>query len=401
VSYVEAHGTGTSLGDPIEVQALAAALAPRGSDNPLVIGSVKTNVGHLEAAAGVAGLIKVVLALQHREIPPHLHFHQLNPHIELDGFPAVVPTSVMPWRPSTGGARIAGISAFGFSGTNAHVVVAEEDAGGEPAPVAAIERPLHPITLSAKSDAALQAAAARLAAHCATTGDAIADIAFTLNTGRAHLTHRAVFAARTAADAATALQEIAEGRTPVVVQRGLVEGVERPAVAFLFTGQGSQYAGMGRELYETQPVFKAAIDRCDAQLRAHLAQPLLSILYPAGGAAPVIDETEFTQPALFAFEYALAELWRSWGVEPAAVMGHSLGEYVAACVAGVFSLEDGLALAAARGRLMQQLTARGAMAAVFAGETQVADAIARSNRPVSIASVNGPPATRSPTSPSR
>ena len=346
VSYVEAHGTGTSLGDPIEIQALAAALGGgRAPDNPLVVGSVKTNIGHLEAAAGVAGLIKVVLALQHREIPPHLHFRTLNPHISLDGFPAVIPTAVMPWSPAVG-SRVAGISAFGFSGTNAHIVL-EEAPAAEAGP-SEVERPLHPITLSAKTEAALQAAAGELASHLSAHPQPLGDIAFTLNAGRAHLAHRIAFSAKALTDVQDTLEEIAAGRFPESVRRGFVEGVERPDIAFLFTGKGSPHVGVGRQLYETAAAFRHEIDRCDALLRPRLHQPLLTLLDPAAAAGRAVDE--HTQAAFFALEYALAQLWLSWGVRPAIIVGHGVGECAAACVAGVFSLEDGLELAAAYGR---------------------------------------------------
>ena len=389
ISYVEAHGTGTSLGDPIEMHALAAAFAGRGADRPLVVGSVKTNIGHLEAAAGVAGIIKVALALQHRVIPPHLHFTRLNPHIALDGFPLVVPTQSMDW-PSAAGPRRAGISAFGFSGTNAHVVLEEAPAPAERA--AGTDRPVHVLTLSARSDGALRTLAARYADFMLATDAPAGDVCFTANAGRSLLEERLAVAGDSNADIAAALQEVArEGHSPRA-RRGT--RTTAPAdVAFLFTGQGAQYSGMGRELYDAQPTFRAALDRCDDLLRAELEQPLLSVMYPAAGGPALLDETAYTQPALFAIEYALAELWRSWGVEPAAVMGHSVGEYVAACVAGVFSLEDALKLIAARGRLMQQLPRGGGMAAVFADAASVDAALAAGAQGVVIAAINGPAET--------
>jgi acyl transferase domain-containing protein len=389
ISYVEAHGTGTSLGDPIEMHALAAAFAGRTAERPLVVGSVKTNMGHLEAAAGVAGIIKVALALQHRVIPPHLHFNSLNPHIALDGFPLVVPTRPMAWT-SDEGPRRAGISSFGFSGTNAHVVLEEAPAQAE-RDSAGSDRPAHVLTLSARTDAAVRALAARYSDFLKTTDAPAADVCFTANAGRSLLEERLAVVGRSNAELSAALQGVArDGRAP-----GVHRGRAAPAdveVAFLFTGQGAQYPGMGRELYDSQPTFRRTIDRCDELLRRELERPLLSVMYPSPGASGPLDDTAYTQPALFAIEYALAELWRSWGVEPAAVLGHSVGEYVAACVAGVFSLEDGLKLVAARGRLMQQLPRGGAMAAVFAGAARVEAALAR-NRGAAVAAMNGPEET--------
>jgi acyl transferase domain-containing protein len=390
ISYVEAHGTGTSLGDPIEMHALAAAFAGRAPDRPLVVGSVKTNIGHLEAAAGVAGIIKVALALQHRLIPPHLHFKTLNPHITLDGFPLVVPTQATEWA-SNEGPRRAGISSFGFSGTNAHVVLEEAPAEAVPE-TAGNDRPAHVLTLSARSDAALRALAAGCADFLKTTDAPAPDVCFTANTGRSLLEERLAVAGRSNEELRAALVEFAATGSSPRVHRGARAGSSSRDVAFLFTGQGSQYVGMGRELYESQPTFRRAMDSCDELLRTELELPLLSVLYPKADDPRLLDETAYTQPALFAIEYALAELWRSWGLEPAAVLGHSIGEYVAACVAGVFSLEDALKLVATRGRLMQQLPRGGAMAAVFADATRVQAALAENGDAV-IAGINGPEET--------
>ncbi len=389
IDYVEAHGTGTSLGDPIEVQALAAVLGEaRPAGRPLMLGSVKSNLGHLEAAAGLAGLIKLVLALQHEEIPPHLHFQKPNPHVPWHALPVVVPTERVPW-PSGSRRRLAGLSSFGFSGTNAHVVVEEAPAAGPRA--ASVDRPLHLVTLSAKSDAALRELAGRLERYLAEEPAAsLADVCFTANAGRAQFAHRVAILADSTAGMREAAAAVAAGQVPPGVVRGQLESPDRPKLAFLFTGQGAQYVGMGRRLYETQPTFRRALEHCDKLLRPVLERPLLSVLYPEPGPPSPLDETAYTQPALFALEYALAELWRSWGVEPTVVLGHSVGEYVAACVAGVFSLEDGLKLIAARGRLMQALPPGGAMAAVFADEDRVAAAVAPHAAQVAIAAVNGP-----------
>ena len=365
----------------------AALGANRTAGDPVLVGSVKTNIGHLEAAAGIAGLIKVVLALDHAEIPAHLHFRTPNPHVAWSELPIRVTSALTPWQPR-GGRRLAGVSSFGFSGTNAHVVVEEAPAETLSAPPAT-ERPFHVLTLSARTPAALDALGATVSARLRDGSPAeVADICFTANTGRKPLDRR-VAAVGASADElqrnlAAALAD-ARDRAP-----------QRPAsVAFLFTGQGSQYAGMGRLLYDTEPVFRAALDACDARLRSDLGGSLLALLYENPDPAS-IDETQQTQPALFAIEYALSQLWASWGVVPDAVMGHSIGEYVAACVAGVMSLDDALRLVAARGRLMQALPAGGAMAAVMAGADAVAAALNASAQPaggLEITAINGPTET--------
>ncbi|MCI0578304.1 MAG: type I polyketide synthase, partial [Chloroflexi bacterium] len=391
ISYVETHGTGTPLGDPIEVQALAEVLGQgRPAGQPVTIASVKTNIGHLEAAAGMASLIKAILALQYGEIPPHLHFHEPSPHIDWQTLPVRVPTSHGPW-PAGAGQRLAGVSAFGFMGTNAHVVVGEAPS---PAPIAAlvadvVDRPAHLLVLSAASEAALVEQAGRyadyLAAHPA---EALADVCYSANSGRARLAHRLaiVAASNSQLHEQLALYAAGEKTAGIVGERPVFAGKEE--IAFLFTGQGAQYAGMGRELYATSPTFRTALDECAALLAAELETPLLEVLF--GQRGELLDETVYTQPALFALEYALAQLWRSWGVTPDLVLGHSVGEYVAAVVAGVFSLADGLKLITARSRLMQGLAEWGEMAAVWAGEAQVTPHLAAYAGRLAIAAVNGP-----------
>jgi microcystin synthetase protein McyG len=376
VGYLEAHGTGTPLGDPIEINAAAAAYgAGRGADNPLYVGSVKTNLGHLEAAAGIAGFIKAVLALERETLPPHLHFRRPNPHIPWDELPVRIPTRAVPW-PRGAEPRRAAVSAFGISGTNVHAIL--EEAPATPPPAAGPERPLHVLTLSARNDAALRQLAEQFAAHCAAEPD-LADTAHAANTGRAQFRHRLAVVAETAAEARTHLETwLDRGESRPVA-------AERPRLAFLFTGQGAQYAGMGRHLYATEPVFRQALDRCDAVLRPFLDRPLPAVLDDSG----LLGQTAYTQPALFALEYALARLWQSWGIEPDWVLGHSVGEYAAACCAGVFGLEDGLRLIAERARLMQALPRDGLMAAVFADEAAVARGLS-GGAGVSIAAVNGP-----------
>jgi acyl transferase domain-containing protein len=389
VSYVEAHGTGTALGDPIEVRALGSVLSPgRDNSNRFAVGSVKTNVGHLESAAGVAGLIKTVMSLQHREIPPVLHFTEVNPEIPLDELRATIPTALIPW-PSNGLPRVAGVNSFGASGTNAHVIVEEAPPPVEPGP-AGPERPLHLVSLSARSEKALTELVQHYHRYLAAPADSLGDIAFTANHGRSHFSHRLAAVVGTPLRLRELLADHLAGKAHGDIQAGVSKPGAQPRIAFLFTGQGSQYAGMGRELYDTQPAFRADLDRCDAVLRGHLDRPLLSLLFPAPGEEPLIDQTRYTQPALFALEYALARLWRSWGVEPAAMLGHSVGEYAAACLAGVFGLEEGLALIATRARLMQELPAGGAMAALLASEERVAAAIEPYRDSLSVAAVNGP-----------
>src|SRR5271166_2904560 len=389
VSYVEAHGTGTSLGDPIEVQALGAVFGPgREAATPLLIGSLKTNVGHLEAAAGVSGLIKVVLSLQHREVAQPLHFKQPSPHIPWDRLPVRVTTEREPWAPLRG-KRIAGVSSFGFSGTNAHVVL--EEAPTVLSKTSDNERSLHLLTLSARTEPALSTLIERYTQCMAVEEQVVlADLCHTANVGRAHLAHRLALTAADAEAMAGKLRECYSGKPSPGIVRGCCEGTERPKIAFLFTGQGSQYLGMGRRLYETSPTFARALNRCDIALRDRLDRSLLDVLYPAEGASSPLHETQFTQPALFAIEYSLSELWRSWGVQPTFVLGHSVGEYVAACVAGVFSLEDGLALIAERGRLMQAQPSGGRMAAVMAPVEIVREALKPIAARVSIAALNGP-----------
>ena len=381
VSYIEAHGTGTSLGDPIEMGALRAVFGKRKAGaGPLQVGSAKTNLGHLEGAAGIAGVIKVVLALQHREIPAHLHFRSPSPHISWENLPFEIPTETRGWTPS--GPRVAGVSSFGFSGTNAHVILEEALAVPASARENASERPYQVLAIAAKSERALDDLVRRHIDELTDEQD-LANFCFSANTGRSHFPYRLCVVA---ASAKEARERLASGPKKV---SGLARGFSerRPRTAFLFTGQGAQYVGMGRRLYESQPAFRRMLDRCDEILRPLLKDSLLSVVFGEHGNS--LDETAYTQPALFALEYALAELWMSWGITPSFVMGHSVGEYVAACVAGVFGLEDGLTLIAERGRLMQALPRDGSMVAVLATEAQVRDAIRHADD-VSIAAINGP-----------
>lgn len=387
IGYVEAHGTGTALGDPIEVRALAAVLGA-GRDAPLVVGSAKANVGHLEAAAGVAGLIKTILALQHEEIPPQAHLRDVNPAIDLQKLPVEFPLAVTPW-PRSGEPRFAGVSSFGASGTNAHLVL--EEAPLEDARATAPDRHEHLVTLSARTPTALRALAQRWIDKLSDADEAaLADMAATANKGRARFTHRLAVRADSVGTLRERLQRHLDAEKVAEVRTGEVPVGRRPKVGFLFTGQGSQYQGMAQELYRTEPGFRADLDECAELFAEHLEHPLLSVLSGQDGASGLIDATRYTQPALFSVQYALARLWMRWGVRPAAMAGHSIGEYAAACVAGVFDLKTGVALAAERARSMSELPAGGAMAAVFAGHEQVVEAIRPYARELAVAAVNGP-----------
>jgi amino acid adenylation domain-containing protein len=391
IDYLELHGTGTPLGDPIEVNAAAAVLGEgRDASRPLYIGSVKTNLGHGEAAAGITALVKTVLALEHREIPPHLHCHEPNPLIPWDTLPVRVPQARTPW-PAAGRPRRAGVSAFGASGTNAHVVLEEA-----PAPASRardIDRSRHVLVLSAKRRDALQALVAQYRDRLASGADAdVADICFSAATGRVHHRERAAIVAASVTDAIARLETLATRLAEPAAESDAPP--RTPRIAFLFTGQGSQYRGMGRTLYETQPIFRDAIDRC---ARTWAARPsrggavddvsLLDLLFGDHGR---LDDTRYTQPALFALEYALATMLEAWGLRPSVVMGHSVGEYAAACVAGVWSMEDALTLLAERARLMADLPLDGGMVAVAADEARVRAVLAGLEDDLSIAAINGP-----------
>lgn len=382
ITYIEAHGTGTSLGDPIELTALTQAFrASTQKQGFCAIGSVKTNIGHLDAAAGVTGLIKTVLALKHQQIPPSLHFEQPNPQFDFANSPFYVNTRLAAWNPE-GIPRRAGVSSFGIGGTNAHVVLEEAPAS----PTSRSSRPWQLLLLSAKTESALETATANLANYLPQHPElSLADVAYTLRVGRKSFEHRRMLVCRTTEDAVTGLN--------LDAQR-LLTRHEQPvdrAIVFMFSGQGSQYVNMGWELYQTEPIFREQVDRCCTLLKPHLGLDLRHLLYPAETSerdlTPLpLNETAYAQPALFTVEYALAQLWIAWGIQPQAMIGHSIGEYVAACLAEVFSLEDALALIATRGRLMQQLPG-GAMLSISLPEAEVKSLLGTE---LSIAATNAP-----------
>jgi acyl transferase domain-containing protein/SAM-dependent methyltransferase len=383
IDYVEAHGTGTALGDPIEVLALARALGRgRTLETPLLVGSVKTNLGHLEAAAGVAGLIKVALALDRAQLPRSLHFHTPNPHVDWPALPVRVVTAHTEW-PERNGCRRAGVSSLGFSGTNAHVVL-ESAPHGAADDVSASVAGCHALPLSARSQGALRMLATKYAERLQQDPTPAGVVCRTASTGRRHFSHRLAVVGASGEELSQRLHEwvARDGNREI----GDAQAGE-PRIVLAFSGQGAQYAGMGRGLYESVPVFRETIANCEKILKGTLAVPLTDVLFGADANDRMLDAAS-TQPALFALEYALAEVWRSWGIRPAAVVGHSLGEYVAACVAGVWTLEDGLRLVAERGRLIARLPRVGRMAAIFASSTTVRAALPPYDRRVEIAAVN-------------
>ncbi|MEW4453328.1 SDR family NAD(P)-dependent oxidoreductase [Bremerella sp. JC817] len=384
ISYIEAHGTGTPLGDPIEFEALKQVFRRDSSDDPVChMSSLKANTGHMETAAGIAGLIKTVLMLNHRQLVPQANFEQLNPLIQFEGTRLQIPTQISDW-PESDGPRRAGISSFGFGGTNSHVILEEASAVVRPQPVTSPSTKL--VTLSGKSPAVVQTIAKRLDEVLEQTNSINLDsMCFSANVGRNDFGHAVAIPFADASDLRKKLQEtFANGQGKI--QR---RPTKPPKVAFVFTGQGGQYATMGKELYETQPLFRETLDQCAALLREEFDFELLEIIF-AEAEASRISNTEFTQPALYAVEYSLAMLWISWGIEPAAVMGHSIGEFVGAAIAGIFSWQDGLRLVTQRGRLMQSTAANGAMAAIFCGPDRLAGMLQGNESLVSIAACNGP-----------
>ena len=399
LSYIEAHGTGTALGDPIEIAALTKAFQASTQKKAFcAIGSVKTNIGHTDAASGVAGLIKTVQALKHRLLPPSLHFEQPNPQIDFANSPFYVNTTLSEWQPIDGMPRRAAVSSFGIGGTNAHVIL-EESPTVEPS---GESRPWQLLLLSAKTDSALDLITANLAAYIEQHPEKkLADVAYTLSTGRKAFKHRRMLVCQNAEQATTALRTL----DPSCVLTHFQEPQNRPIV-FMFSGQGAQYVNMGWELYQTEPIFQEQVDKCSEYLKPFLGRDLRLVLYPEllyspfskgviqtaeraiseQEATELLTHTAIAQPALFVIEYALAQLWMAWGVHPEAMIGHSIGEYVAACLSEVFSLEEALSLVALRGKMMQEMP-DGAMLSVPLAEKEVQPLLSKG---LSLAAVNTP-----------
>ena len=389
VSYVEAHGTGTSLGDPIEVRALGAVFGPgRSPEHPLILGSVKTNIGHLESAAGVAGLIKVVLALQHRTIPQHLHVHELNPDVAQEPMPKLIPSATMPWPGD--GPRIAGVSAFGLSGTIAHAVIEEAPA----APAVEIEPDrAHVLPISAHSpDALRELATAYHALLSSPEAPAVRDLCYTAALRRTHHDHRVAVVGATHADLAERLSAFLDGKARCGLASGIRTGATAHKVVFVFPGQGGQWPGMAQDLLAHEPVFADAIAACEDALRPHVDWSLRELL-AASPAPPLLERIDVIQPALFSLQVALAALWRSLGIVPQAVVGHSMGEIAAAHIAGALSLPDAARIIARRSRLLRTISGRGAMAVVELPLTDVERALAGREDRLAIAASNGPTTT--------
>jgi len=415
ISYVEAHGTGTPVGDPIEMKALTRAFrAGTKQRGYCAVGSVKSNIGHLDAAAGVAGLIKTVLALKHGELPPSLHYQSANPEIDFSNSPFYVNASLQPWK-RNGGPRRAGVSSFGIGGTNAHVIVEEAPPLEQSS---ATGRELQVLVLSAKTAGALATATTNLRLHLDQSQEALADVGYTLAVGRRALAHRRVVLCRDRQQATAALRGADEGHVLSGVARE-----RRPSLVLLYPGQGAQRVNMGRALYDTEAVYRQTVDKCAALLHGLLGVDLRTVLYGnqgneqvrKGGLPPLLGErgqaplpdllggqasasgeqlqqTQWAQPALFVTEYALTEQLRAWGVEPEGLLGHSIGEWVAGTFAGVFRLEDALQLVALRGQLMQRMEA-GAMLSVALAEDEMEERIARQQQDlgrVEVSAVNGP-----------
>ena len=412
IQYVEAHGTGTPLGDPIEIAALTQIYGARAGGH-CAIGSVKTNIGHLDTAAGIAGLIKAVQALTHRQIPPSLHFEQPNPQLDLANSPFYVNTTLPVW-PQSAAPRRAAVSSFGIGGTNAHVILEEAPV----LPPTSTPQPWNVLILSAKTSTALEASVANVAAHLRRFPDlCMDDVAYTLQVGRHALSHRRALVYRERADALEAL----EGGDPARMLSAVVDSPTRAPI-FMFPGQGAQYERMGWDLYQHEAVFREAVDHCANVLRPHLGLDIRELIYPddrppttdhprptiaegergrggegENGHSPIstlqslLNQTQYAQPALFVIEYALSQLWMARGVRPAAMIGHSIGEYIAACLAGVMALEDALELVAVRGRLIQQLPG-GAMLSVLLPEAEVLRALETAQQaegqPLELAAVN-------------
>lgn len=396
IGYVEAHGTGTPVGDPIEMSAIVNVYGPgRSDDRTLYVGSVKSNFGHIEAGAGLLGLVKTALSLRHEEIFPSIHFNQLNPNIDLGHAPVRVATGRIPWQ-RNGSPRLAGVNSFGYSGTNAHVILQEapvpDNRHAKPsnAEEGIFERAGELVVLSAKSTPSLDALVDQWIELLDQEKEfSLRDMAFTASLGRAQLNQRLAVIGKDKDEIKQKLQASRGGRAPKGLVSGQVFGKVKPRIAYIFTGQGSQYADMGRELYDAEPRFAETIHRVASFMDPQLGAPLLEVLF-GEKSAEYLANTRYVQPALFTLEYALADLMRYWGIEPSYVIGHSIGEIVAACVAGMLDLEDAARFVVARGRLMGSLPAGGTMLAIAASPEQVQRWINGKDAEVAIATVNGP-----------
>jgi acyl transferase domain-containing protein/NADPH:quinone reductase-like Zn-dependent oxidoreductase/NAD(P)-dependent dehydrogenase (short-subunit alcohol dehydrogenase family)/SAM-dependent methyltransferase/acyl carrier protein len=397
IGFVEAHGTGTAVGDPIEAHALAAALCEdRSEENPLLIGSVKTNLGHLETAAGVAGLVKALLVLKHRRIPASLHFETPNPNIDFVALKLRVPTALEPF-PATSGARMVGVNSFGFGGANAHVLLTEAPARPQPEHLGMHTSRPWPLVLSARSEEALHASASRLSAWLDQRSNAngsspmLPDLAYTLGARRNHHPYRLTLVAQSMREAIQEFNSYALSPQDCAVRMAFAPRRTQPVrVAFVMSGQGPQWWGMGRELIRHEPVFRQTIERCEAAMRPWARFSLMEEL-GRGEEETRMDRTEIAQPAIFAIQVALAKLWKSWGVQPAAVVGHSVGEVAAACVAGVLTLEEAARVIVLRARFMDDCArGEGTMLAIGLAEEPARALIARHDRTAVIAAFNGP-----------
>ena len=431
ITYFEAHGTGTKVGDPIEFRSLARTLAKnRTTENPLYIGSVKTNIGHLESAAGIAGLVKVLMCLKHKKIPAHLHLKKVNPEINLESIPAVIPTALMDWNPKNG-TRIAGVNSFGLSGTNAQVIVEEPPSKGQVEQKGNLaERPFHTLFLSAKDEPALLALVKNYIEKLdMNEWSSLGDLCASANRYRTHHSVRLGVVANSFSMLRKRLESFVSGThspgvfhssalnkvtdqkvdgtrkrnsrpnldgSSLITLDSLLAGKEdspkkgKAKIAFLFSGQGSQYSFMAKELYETQPKFREAIDDCAKILSQYLEKPIVKVMFDPAEEKTLLTEIKYTQPILCSIEYAVAQMWMSWGIQPNALMGHSMGEYIAACIAGVMSLEDALKLVVKRIEWVEKLAKPGEMGAVNTGEVKVREALKGYEDKVSIAALNGP-----------
>jgi myxalamid-type polyketide synthase MxaE and MxaD len=396
VQYVEAHGTGTLLGDPIEAKALGTVLAvDRPPGRPCALGSVKTNLGHLEAAAGIAGLIKVALALRHREIPPSLHFEKPNPHIPFDELPLRMQTSLSPW-PEGSGPALAGVSSFGFGGTNAHVVLEEApQAINQGITDAERKTDTHLLPLSARSPEALHTLARAYQGFLATPEStaSLTDVCYTASVRLSHHDHRLAVTGNSPAQLMESLEAFLRGEARPGLSSGRKLSARRRKLVFVFPGQGSQWLGMGRRLLKQEAVFREVIERCDRAMRSYGDWSLLAELTATEEDNSRLNEIDVIQPSLFAIQVALAALWRSWGIEPQAVVGHSLGEVAAAYVAGALSFDDAVRVICHRSRLFKRIIGKGAMAAVELSIEEAQQILVGSEDHVSIAASNGPAST--------